>query len=42
MLENALSSGAGLRKLAEMIAAQGGDPRVVEDLSLCRRRRSSV
>lgn len=33
MLENALSSGAGLRKLAEMIAAQGGDPRVVEDLS---------
>ena len=34
MLENALSSGAGLRKLAEMIAAQGGDPRVVEDLSL--------
>ena len=34
MLENALSSGVGLRKLAEMIAAQGGDPRVVEDLSL--------
>ena len=34
MLENVLSSGAGLRKLAEMIAAQGGDPRVVEDLSL--------
>ena len=34
MLENALSSGAGLRKLAEMIAAQGGDSRVVEDLSL--------
>ena len=27
----ALHSGAGLRKLAEMIAAQGGDPRVCED-----------
>lgn len=29
-----LVSGAGLRKLAEMFAAQGGDARVTEDLSL--------
>ncbi len=29
----ALESGAGLRKLAEMIAAQGGDARVCEDVS---------
>lgn len=29
-----LASGAGLRKLAEMFAAQGGDARVTEDLSL--------
>ena len=33
-LRTALESGAGLAKLAEMIAAQGGDPRVTEDLSL--------
>lgn len=30
----ALESGAGLKKLAEMIAAQGGDPRVTNDTSL--------
>ena len=30
----AIESGAGLRKLAQMIEAQGGDPRVTEDLSL--------
>jgi len=33
-LTEALRSGAGLRKLAEMIEAQGGDPRVVHDLNL--------
>ena len=33
-LRAALESGAGLRKFAQMIAAQGGDPRVTEDLSL--------
>ena len=33
-LRTALESGAGLRKLAEMIEAQGGDPRVTEELSL--------
>ncbi|MCI0419134.1 MAG: hypothetical protein L0312_07935, partial [Acidobacteria bacterium] len=30
----ALSSGKALQKFAEMIAAQGGDPRVVDDFSL--------
>ena len=30
-IERSLTSGAGLSKLAEMIKAQGGDPRVVED-----------
>ena len=34
LLEQAIASGAGLRKFQEMIAAQGGDPRVCEDLSL--------
>ena len=34
MLEHALESGAGLRKLEEMITAQGGDSRVCRDLSL--------
>ena len=34
MLEAALDRGAGLRKLREMIAAQGGDPRVCEDPDL--------
>ncbi len=33
-LRTVLESGAGLAKLAEMIAAQGGDPRVTEDISL--------
>ena len=33
-LENAIESGAALRKLAEMVAAQGGDPAAVYDTSL--------
>ncbi len=33
-LENAVASGAGLNKLKEMIAAQGGDPRICDDISL--------
>ncbi len=33
-LERALQSGAGLNKLREMIARQGGDARVCDDLSL--------
>ena len=33
-LEEKSRSGEGLRKFAEMIAAQGGDPRVTEDTSL--------
>lgn len=33
-LEAALASGAGLKKLAEMIQAQGGDARVCQDTSL--------
>ena len=34
MLEDALDSGRGLQKLGEMIAAQGGDSRVCDDVSL--------
>ena len=34
LLEDALASGAGLRKLKEMIAAQGGNPAVCDDVSL--------
>jgi len=34
MLNDALNSGAGLRKLKEMITAQGGDCRVCDDVSL--------
>jgi len=34
MLRRALESGAGLEKFRRMIAAQGGDPRVCEDVSL--------
>lgn len=34
ILEDAVRSGRALARLAEVIEAQGGDPRVVEDLSL--------
>ncbi len=34
LLETNLHSGLALKKFAELIAAQGGDPRVIEDLSL--------
>ena len=34
LLRTALESGAGLRKLKEMIAAQGGNPAVCDDVSL--------
>ena len=37
MLEGALRDGGGLRKLREMIEAQGGDPRVAGDPSLLPR-----
>ena len=33
MMRQAIASGAGLRKLKEMIAAQGGDPSVCEDVT---------
>ena len=33
LLEKALDSGAGLQKLKEMIAAQGGDPAVCDDVT---------
>ncbi|MDR3050109.1 MAG: thymidine phosphorylase [Oscillospiraceae bacterium] len=39
LLQKALASGAGLAKLRDMIAAQGGDPRVTEDVSLLPRAR---
>jgi pyrimidine-nucleoside phosphorylase len=37
LLEDAVSSGRALERFAEVIAAQGGDPRVVEDDSLLDR-----
>lgn len=38
-LAQSISTGAALKKFGEMIAAQGGDPRVTEDLSLLPRAR---
>ncbi len=38
----ALRSGAGLRKLQEVIEAQGGDPRVCDDTGLLPRARETV
>jgi pyrimidine-nucleoside phosphorylase len=41
-VRDALHSGAGLRKLEEIIEAQGGDPRVCGDLSLLPRATEEV
>jgi pyrimidine-nucleoside phosphorylase len=41
-VRDALTSGAGLRKLQEVIALQGGDPRVCDDTSLLPRARETV
>ena len=41
-LEQKISSGEGLAKLGEMIAAQGGDARVVHDVSLLPKAQSLV
>ncbi|HYD82719.1 MAG TPA: thymidine phosphorylase, partial [Opitutus sp.] len=38
-LERSVSSGAALKKLGDMIAAQGGDPHVVDDLNRLPRAR---
>ena len=42
LLDSKIRSGEGLRKLAEMIAAQGGDPRVCEDTSLLPKARTRI
>ena len=42
MLRTKIENGEGLRKLAEMIAAQGGDPRVTEDTSLLPKAKAKV
>ncbi len=42
MLAAKIDSGEGLRKFAEMIRAQGGDPRVTEDTSLLPKAKSTV
>jgi pyrimidine-nucleoside phosphorylase/thymidine phosphorylase len=41
-VRDALDSGRGLRKLQEVIAAQGGDPRVCDDTSLFPRAQETV
>lgn len=42
MLEEKIRNGEGLKKLAEMIAAQGGDPRVTEDTGLLPKAKATV
>ena len=42
LLEKKIENGEGLKKLAEMIAAQGGDPRVTEDTSLLPKAKATV
>ncbi|CAM3780718.1 pyrimidine-nucleoside phosphorylase [Cohnella lubricantis] len=42
MLEQAIASGAALRKLAQLIAAQGGDPAVAEQPELLPRAAAQV
>jgi pyrimidine-nucleoside phosphorylase len=42
LAENALISGQGARKLKEMIRAQGGDERIVEDTSLLPQPRKII
>ena len=42
MLRAKIENGEGLRKLTEMIAAQGGDPRVTEDTSLLPKAKAKV
>ena len=42
MLEEKIQSGEGLKKLSEMIAAQGGDPRVAFDTSLLPKAKHRV
>ncbi len=42
MLDQKIASGEGLKKFAEMIAAQGGDPRVCEDTGLLPKAKSLI
>lgn len=42
MLEEKLRSGDGLKKFADMIHAQGGDPRVCQDTGLLPRSRTQI
>ena len=42
LLQQKIDSGEGLRKFGEMIAAQGGDPRVVEDTGLLPKAKALV
>ena len=42
LLDEKIRSGEGLKKLAEMIAAQGGDPRVCEDTGLLPKAKTLI